>query len=68
MKTVEESYRDLENKIFGLGAAAYRDGKTQADNPFSPETHAQEHESWRLGWHEEYAYWEYEASIRTNMK
>ena len=57
-----------EKKIFTLAAKAYMAGKTQDDNPFDPEIEPKEHEAWRLGFHEEYAYWEYQSSIAVNMK
>jgi hypothetical protein len=45
-----------EKQIFKIASKAYFAGKTQDDNPFKDGT--KEHEAWRLGWHEEYAYWE----------
>ena len=55
-----------ERQIFKMAADAFLHGKVQEDNPFSEEQQSAEHEAWRLGFGEEYAYWEYQYGINVH--
>ena len=68
LRRTEVKLAHIPKRILTLGARAYMAGKTQDDNPYDPETESTNYEAWRLGWHEEYAYWEYQSSIAVNMR
>ena len=55
-----------EKQIFEIASRAYFAGKTQDDNPFKDGT--EEHEAWRVGWHEECAWWEHRQGIVTTAR